>query len=252
MPGLGAANDGAPPRLRNMAAAVNSALVCKKWRRLIPLELRSLFILAGISRMVSSPRPAWAFFVILCLLHRLAKLFLAREPCFSRMRRHLLCGLQYAECRIQSAEFGLRTQASLEATPRQDAELQMRSESLEVKVVAADAEVFDNIGNYAAGHIAGMPRECDEAVGTEGIRVMSVAPSGTKKFTANLTQTTVKLTTVPRGIFAHRSGGENKFVAESSRDGAAGFEQRFQMRLGSLLESQGGLATVTPVRVATG
>src|ERR1035441_3115481 len=109
---FGAANDCALPRLRNIAEAANSALVCKNWRRLIPLELRSLFILVDISHMGSSPRPAWAFFVILCLLHRLAKLFfgspsiflwhrgcfgafLARMPCFSRMRRHLLRGFQY-------------------------------------------------------------------------------------------------------------------------------------------------------------
>src|ERR1017187_7528456 len=42
---FGAANDCALPRLRNMAEAAHSALVCKNWRRLIPLELRSLFIL---------------------------------------------------------------------------------------------------------------------------------------------------------------------------------------------------------------
>src|ERR1019366_10434295 len=59
---FGAANDSVLPRLRNMAEAANSALVCKNWRRLIPLELRSLFILVDISHMVSSPRPAWAFF----------------------------------------------------------------------------------------------------------------------------------------------------------------------------------------------
>src|SRR5208283_1615965 len=124
------------------------------------------------------------------------------------------------------------------------------SESLEVKVVAADAEVFDDVSDDAAGHIARMPRERDESVGTEWIRVMPVAPGGAEEFAANLTQTTVKLAAVPGGIFAHRSGGENKFVAESGRDGASGFEQGFQMRLGSLLESKGGLATVAPVRVA--
>jgi|ERR1017187_1353582 hypothetical protein len=69
------------------------------------------------------------------------------------------------------------------------------SKSLEVKVVAADAEVFE---------------------------------------------------------FDDRSGGENKFVAEGGRDGATGFELGFQMRLGGLLESKGGLATVAPVRVAAG
>jgi len=39
---------------------------------------------------------------------------------------------------------------------------------------------------------------------------------------------------------------------QSTRNGASGFEQSFQMRLGSLLESKGGLATVAPVRVAAG
>lgn len=58
---------------------------------------------------------------------------------------------------------------------------------------------------------------------------MPVAPGGAEEFAANLTQTTVKLAAVPGGIFAHRSGGENEFVAESSGDGAPGFEQGFQM-----------------------
>jgi hypothetical protein len=123
------------------------------------------------------------------------------------------------------------------------------SESFEVKVVTADTEVFDDVGDDAAGHVARMPRKRDEAVGAEWIRVMPVAPSSAKKFTTNLTQTALQLATVPRGIFAHRSGGENKFVAEGGRDGASGFEQCFQMRLGGLLESKSGLATVAPVRV---
>ena len=43
------------------------------------------------------------------------------------------------------------------------------SESLEVEVVAADAEVFDDVGDDAAGHIARMPRERDEPAGTKGV-----------------------------------------------------------------------------------
>jgi len=97
-----------------------------------------------------------------------------------------------------------------------------------------------------------MPCERDEAVGTEGIRVMPVAPGGAKEFTTNLAQPALQLAAVPRGIFAHRSGSENELVAEGGRDGAPGFEQSFQMRLGRLLESQGGLASVAPVCVATG
>ena len=125
-------------------------------------------------------------------------------------------------------------------------------ESLEVEVVAADAEVFDDVGDDAAGHVTGMPRKCDKPVGAKWIRVMPVAPGGANEFATNLTQTALQLAAVPRGIFAHRSGGEDEFVAESGRDGAPGFEQSFQMRLGRLLESEGGLAPVAPVRVATG
>src|SRR5271154_2390334 len=51
VPAFGAANDCALPRLRNMAEAANSALVCKNWRRLNPLELRSLFILVVLWRL---------------------------------------------------------------------------------------------------------------------------------------------------------------------------------------------------------
>jgi len=49
------------------------------------------------------------------------------------------------------------------------------SESLEVKVVAADAEIFDDVGDDAAGHVARMPRERDEAIRTEG-RVKGFQP----------------------------------------------------------------------------
>ena len=126
------------------------------------------------------------------------------------------------------------------------------SESFEVKIVATDVEVFDDIGDDAARHVARMPGKRDEAVGAKGIRVMPVAPSGAKKFTTNLTQTALQLAAVPGGIFAHRSGGENKFVAEGGRNGTPGFEQSFQMHLGRLLKSQGGLAPVAPVCVTTG
>jgi hypothetical protein len=43
------------------------------------------------------------------------------------------------------------------------------SEFLEVKVVAADAKVFNDVSDDAAGHVARMPRKRDEAVGTKGI-----------------------------------------------------------------------------------
>src|ERR1035441_7012810 len=83
---FGAANDGALPRLRNMAEAAHPALVCKNWRRFILLE--ALFILVDF-HIVSNPRPTWAFFCDSLPAPQIGKVFLARMPCFSRMRRHL-------------------------------------------------------------------------------------------------------------------------------------------------------------------
>src|ERR1039457_6207444 len=74
---FGAANDSVLPRLRNMAEAPHPALVCKNWRRLIPLALRSLFILVDLPCSFQ-PTTSAGFFVILCLLHGLAKLFYPR------------------------------------------------------------------------------------------------------------------------------------------------------------------------------
>ena len=144
-----------------------------------------------------------------------------------------------------------------EAVQVRSAELGTRScwcgsEFPEVELVAGDAEVFDDVGNDAAWHIAGMPRKGDEAVRAEGIRVVPVAAGGAFMHTTDLTQATVKLSAVPRGEFAHRSGGENELVAEGGGDGASGFEQRFQMGLGGLLKAERGFAPVAPVRVATG
>jgi len=43
------------------------------------------------------------------------------------------------------------------------------SKFLEVKIVATDAEVFNNVGDDAARHVARMPRKSDEPVGTKRI-----------------------------------------------------------------------------------
>jgi hypothetical protein len=50
-------------------------------------------------------------------------------------------------------------------------------------------------------------------------------------------------------VFSKRT---NEPIRRELQDGAPGFEQSFQMRLGRLLESKGGLATIAPVRVAAG
>jgi DNA-binding GntR family transcriptional regulator len=42
------------------------------------------------------------------------------------------------------------------------------SKFLEIEIVTADAEVFNNVGVDAARHVAGMPCKGDEAVGRNG------------------------------------------------------------------------------------
>ena len=97
------------------------------------------------------------------------------------------------------------------------------SEFSEIELIAGDAEVFDNVPDDAAWHIARMPCKSDQAVGTKRIRVMPVTARSTKQFAADFTEATFQLTAIPRGIFAHGSGGENEFVAEGGRDRASGF-----------------------------
>ncbi|MGA2181113.1 MAG: hypothetical protein ABSH15_16220 [Verrucomicrobiota bacterium] len=130
-----------------------------------------------------------------------------------------------------------------------------RSESLEVKVVAADAEVFDNVGNNAAGHIARVPCERDEAVRTEG-RVKGFQPHAVGNIehsTSNIQHRIEGKRTNRAGLLRTRSPSWNKETLRLElRDGAPGFEQSFQMRFGRLLESKGGLATVAPVCMAAG
>jgi hypothetical protein len=74
-----------------MAEAPHPALVCKNWRRLIPLALRSLFILVDF-QCSFQPTTSAGFFVILCLLHGLAKLFLVQEDDFKPTRLTTRCG----------------------------------------------------------------------------------------------------------------------------------------------------------------
>lgn len=124
------------------------------------------------------------------------------------------------------------------------------SEFSEIELIAGDTEVFNNVRNDAAWHIARMPREGDEPVGTKRIGVMSV--TARKKFTADFTESPFQLAAVPRGVLAHGSGGENKFVAEGHGNRAARFEQGFQMSLGGLLKAERRLTPVASVRMAAG
>ena len=78
---------------------------------------------------------------------------------------------------------------------------------------------------------------------------MPVTAGSADGFATDLAQTAFKLTAVPRRVFAPKSGGENEFVAKGFRNGPSGFEQRFEMRFGGLLKTQGGFTPVASVRV---
>ena len=126
------------------------------------------------------------------------------------------------------------------------------SEPPEIELVARDAQILHDVRNDAARDIAGMPGKGDQAVRAEWVGVMPVAAGVAQVLATNLPESPFQLAAVEGGIFAHGSGGENEFVAKSGRDGASGFQQRFQMRFGSLLKTQGSFAAVAPVRVAAG
>ena len=127
-----------------------------------------------------------------------------------------------------------------------------KSEPPEIEFIPRDAEVFDDVRNDAARHIAGMPRKGDEAIRAKWIRVMPVAAGVAKVFATDFVEATFQLAAVECGVFAHGSSGENELVAESGWNGASGFKQRFQMRFGGLLKTKGSFAPVAPLCVTTG
>jgi hypothetical protein len=124
-----------------------------------------------------------------------------------------------------------------------------RLKFFEEKFVAADAEIFNNIGDDAARDVARVPGECDEAVGMKRIGIMPMAAGGAEEFAADFTQATVKLAAIPRRIFAHDSSGEDELVTKRCWNGAPGFKQRFQMGFGGQLETERGLTAITSMRM---
>lgn len=121
----------------------------------------------------------------------------------------------------------------------------------EVELVACDAEVFDDVCDDAAWYIARMPCEGNQTIGTKRVGVMSVAAGSAKELTTDFTEAALQLTAIPRGVFSHASGGQNEFVAKGGGDGAARFEQCFQMGLGGLLKAERGFTPVASVGVTT-
>ncbi len=127
-----------------------------------------------------------------------------------------------------------------------------RSELAEIELIAGDAEVFDDVSNNATRYIAGMPCKRDEPVGLERIGIVPVAARCTEQFATDFPQATLQLPAVVGRIFTHDSGGEDEFVAESRRNGAAGFQQCFQMDFRGLLKAEQRLAPVASVCMTAG
>lgn len=71
------------------------------------------------------------------------------------------------------------------------------SKFLEIKIVAVDAGVFNNVGNDAARHVTRMPRKGNEPVGTKWIGIMPVAAGGVEKVATHLAQATLKPAAIP-------------------------------------------------------
>ena len=139
------------------------------------------------------------------------------------------------------------------------------SEFSEIKFVAGNSEVFDDVCNNAPWHVARMPREGDDAVRAERIRIVAMAAGIAKMFAANLAESTLQLPAVVRRVlacptqnpsrhaaFAHRSGCEDKSVAEGRRNRAPSLQQCFQMDFGGLLKAEKGFAPVASVSMTAG
>ena len=66
-------------------------------------------------------------------------------------------------------------------------------ELAEVEFVASDAEVFDDVRDDAAWHIAGMPGKGDEPVGSERIGVVPVAARRAEQLAADFPEPPLQL-----------------------------------------------------------
>jgi len=71
------------------------------------------------------------------------------------------------------------------------------SEFPEIKVVAGDSKVLNNVCDDTARNIACMPRECNEAFWVEWIGKVTVTASGANVFAADFLESTFQLPTVP-------------------------------------------------------
>lgn len=119
-----------------------------------------------------------------------------------------------------------------------------------MEVVPADAEVFDDVGDYSSWHVASMPCKSNKTLGAERVGIMSVAASGAKEFATDFIESMFQLPAIQGRVFAHILGCKDKLVAEGGWDGAARFHQGFEVRLGGELKTEDGFSALLPVRVA--
>jgi hypothetical protein len=71
------------------------------------------------------------------------------------------------------------------------------SKFLEVKIVAAEAKIFNDVGDDAARHVARMPGEGNEPGGMKRIGIMPMAAGGAQQFASHLAQAALKLAAIP-------------------------------------------------------
>lgn len=68
---------------------------------------------------------------------------------------------------------------------------------VEVKPVPCEAQVFDDVGDNAARHVARMRGKGDEPVGVERIGVVPVTARRAEQFATQFFEPTLKLAAVP-------------------------------------------------------
>src|SRR5947199_8097177 len=95
---------------------------------------------------------------------------------------------------------------------------QRDSEFPKIKFIAGDAEIFNDVGDDAARHVARMPRKRDDPIRMKGIGVVAVTAPATEVLATDLPESPFKLPTVIGRVLAHESGREDEFVAERRRD----------------------------------
>jgi hypothetical protein len=161
-----------------------------------------------------------------------------------------LCHIQEAIERHDDLTAQLRRWISRNSSPQFFR--QGDSEFPKIKFIAGDAEIFNDVSDDAARHVARMPRKRDDAIRMEGIGVVAVTARATEVLATDVPESSFELPTVIGRVLAHESGREDEFVAERRRDRATGFQQSFQMRLGGLLKAEQGFASVASMSVAAG